>query len=117
MKKKILDFLIIIFFIINIFLFIILISLFPYSEVKAEDKIFIRQIISVTDGDTIKIKMDNESDLIKDLGYSVRIYGIDTPEIHSSLKCEKELGLKAKKFLEKIAVKDKQVKIIYITRI
>jgi micrococcal nuclease len=55
-------------------------------------------ILKVVDGDTV--------DLMVDLGFSVhhkirvRLYGINTPESRTKDLKEKELGLKAKKFVE-----------------
>lgn len=55
-------------------------------------------VIGVVDGDTV--------DLMVDLGFSVhhkirvRLYGINTPESRTKDLKEKELGIKAKKFVE-----------------
>ena len=55
-------------------------------------------ILKVVDGDTV--------DLMVDLGFSVhhkirvRLYGINTPESRTKNLQEKELGLKAKKYVE-----------------
>jgi micrococcal nuclease len=55
-------------------------------------------ILGVVDGDTV--------DLMVDLGFNVhhkirvRLYGINTPESRTKDLKEKELGLKAKKFVE-----------------
>jgi len=55
-------------------------------------------ILNVVDGDTV--------DLMVDLGFNVhhkirvRLYGINTPESRTKDLKEKELGLKAKKFVE-----------------
>ncbi len=55
-------------------------------------------ILGVVDGDTV--------DLMVDLGFSVhhkirvRLYGINTPESRTKNLQEKELGLKAKKYVE-----------------
>ena len=58
-------------------------------------------VISVTDGDTVKVKVRIWLGLYQEI--AVRIGGIDTPEISMS-KCpkEKELGKEAKKFLESV---------------
>jgi micrococcal nuclease len=55
-------------------------------------------VLGVVDGDTV--------DLMVDLGFSVhhkirvRLYGINTPESRTKNLQEKELGLKAKKYVE-----------------
>lgn len=109
MKKKLIDILIFIFFAIALFSGVMFIITFPAF---AKDEIFIRKVIEVIDGDTVKINVDEESDLIQKLGYSIRIYGIDAPEIHTKSKCEKLLGLQAKKFLHNIILTDRPIKII-----
>ncbi len=59
-------------------------------------------VISVVDGDTVKVKV--QIWLGHYLEVKVRIAEIDAPEISSKAKCtkEKELGLKAKEFLESV---------------
>ena len=61
---------------------------------------YVYKALKVTDGDTIKIDVSKESPLIKKLGLSVRINGIDTPEKGSRAKCKKEneLATQATKF-------------------
>ncbi len=109
MKKKLIDILIFIFFAIAIFSGVMFIITFP---ALAEDRIFSRKVIEVIDGDTVRIDMQDESDLISNLGYTIRIAGIDAPEIEGNSECEKQIGLIAKDFLKKILFNDRQVKII-----
>lgn len=58
------------------------------------------QVIRVIDGDTFEVKID--------LGFhisiveKIRLYGVDTPEIRTRSKSEKEKGLEAKKFVEDV---------------
>jgi micrococcal nuclease len=58
---------------------------------------YVKQVISVVDGDTI--------DVVIDLGFDisftsrVRLAGIDTPESRTKDKAEKALGLESKKYL------------------
>jgi len=54
-------------------------------------------IDSVYDGDTVKGKVEVWPGLVQKI--SVRINGIDTPEIKTKNRCEKALGLKAKQAL------------------
>ena len=110
MKKKLIDILIFIFFAIAIFFATALTMTFPLYA--AENKIFIRKVIEIIDGDTVKVDIEEESNLINYLNYSVRIYGIDAPEIHTKSKCEKSLALQAKEFLQSIILVDRPIKII-----
>ena len=70
------------------------------SPAHAQEQMYIYKALKITDGDTIKLDVSKESPLIKKLGLSVRISGIDTPEKGSKAKCKKEnaLGQQATKF-------------------
>jgi micrococcal nuclease len=61
---------------------------------------YVYKPVKITDGDTIKLDVSKESPLIKKLGLSVRIKGIDTPEKAPRAKCKKEseLGQQATKY-------------------
>ncbi len=78
-----------------IFLILILLA----SPAHAQE-FYVYKPVKITDGDTIKLDVSKESPLIKKLGLSVRIKGIDTPEKGSKAKCKKEseLGQQATKF-------------------
>ena len=58
-----------------IFLILILLA----SPAHAQE-FYVYKPVKITDGDTIKLDVSKESPLIKKLGLSVRIKGIDTPE-------------------------------------
>jgi len=61
---------------------------------NAEAKnLYVYKVEKITDGDTIKLDTSRESSIINDLGLSVRIYGIDTPEKAPRAKCNKENDL------------------------
>ena len=78
---------------------IFLIILFLASPAHAQE-FYVYKPVKITDGDTIKLDVSKESPLIKKLGLSVRIKGIDTPEKGSKAKCDKEnaLGQQASKY-------------------
>ena len=78
-----------------IFLILILLA----SPAHAQE-FYVYKPVKITDGDTIKLDVSKESPLVKKLGLSVRIKGIDTPEKGSKAKCDKEnvLGQQATKF-------------------
>ena len=70
------------------------------SPAHAQEQMYIYKALKITDGDTIKLDVSKESPLVKKLGLSVRIKGIDTPEKGSEAKCNKEniLGQQATVF-------------------
>ena len=78
-----------------IFLILILLA----SPAHAQE-FYVYKPVKITDGDTIKLDVSKESPLVKKLGLSVRIKGIDTPEKGSKAKCDKEnaLGQQASKY-------------------
>jgi len=78
-----------------IFLILILLA----SPAHAQE-FYVYKPVKITDGDTIKLDVSKELPLIKKLGLSVRIKGIDTPEKAPRAKCKKEseLGQQATKF-------------------
>lgn len=69
-----------------IFLILILLA----SPAHAQEQMYIYKALKITDGDTIKLDVSKESPLVKKLGLSVRIKGIDTPEKAPRAKCDKE---------------------------
>ena len=78
-----------------IFLMLILLA----SPAHAQE-FYVYKPVKITDGDTIKLDVSKESPMIRKLGLSVRIKGIDTPEKAPKAKCDKEntLGQQATKF-------------------
>ncbi len=63
------------------------------------ENLLIKRIISVYDGDTIKVDLDFSGPAIFNRNISIRILGIDTPEIHGQCEAEKALAQKAKAWL------------------
>ena len=74
------------------------------SPSHAQEQMYIYKPVKITDGDTIKLDVSKESPLIKKLGLSVRIKGIDAPERGSKAKCEKEKAKaeEAQKFVNEL---------------
>jgi endonuclease YncB( thermonuclease family) len=66
---------------------------------KAEDKLYPAVVERVKDGDTIELKSDTN---LYDLKFSVRIYGIDTPELKSKYVCEQKMAKKSKEYIESL---------------
>lgn len=82
---------------------IFLIALLFSFNVEAKN-LYVYKIDKVIDGDTIQLNTRTNSSIIDELGLSVRIYGIDTPEKGSKAKCkkERELALVASQFTKDI---------------
>jgi len=84
----------------RIVILILLISF--YTLISAREKVtqdfVVSEVTRIYDGDTITVNLDcNEMIFCKDI--SVRIYGIDTPELHGGTNTHKE------KYLAKLARK------------
>ena len=74
------------------------------NQVQTEKTIQNVEIVSVYDGDTFKINPPCEVDLFCDT-VSVRVRGVDTPEIKGKTEREKQLAQKAKKFTQEFLKK------------
>lgn len=81
----------------------ILISLFLCLPLMAGDKIYgsavVDTIISVYDGDTFRCNIIGYPDIIGK-NISIRIRGIDTPEIRGSSDCEKRDAYRIRDYVE-----------------
>lgn len=86
--------------------------LYMITNAHSKEINFKRNVERIIDGDTIELSTEEESDLIKHLGYKVRIMNFDTPELHSKSNCERKLATEAKKFLEKTILVNKQITLI-----
>ena len=60
------------------------------------------------DGDTITVNIPDIHPLLGS-EISVRVYGIDTPELKTDDKCEKEIALKAQAFVETMIKNAKKI--------
>lgn len=67
------------------------------------------------DGDTVTFNIPNTHPLIGEK-ISVRLYGLDTPEIKTKITCEKEKGRIAKKLVESLLSRAKRIDLINLKR-
>ncbi len=70
-----------------------------FAKQKVYDDIKNVTVVSVYDGDTFKVNISGYPDIVGKK-ISIRIYGIDTPEIRGTKGEIKELALKAKLFTD-----------------
>lgn len=75
----------------------------------------VSRVVSVYDGDTIKVDIDQWPDIIGD-SISVRVRGIDTPEIRGKCESEKKLAITARDFVRKTLEDANQVRLENIVR-
>lgn len=67
------------------------------------------------DGDTITFKIKNVPKIIGE-NISVRVKGVDTPEIKGKLPCEKEVARITQKLVHNLLVNSKQINLVEIER-
>lgn len=85
------------------FLFVCLLPVSAFGSTI--DTIYPVRLLSITDGDTIRVQATIWPNLYKET--SVRIYGIDTPEIHGKCEQERSLAASARDYVaEKLATAD-----------
>jgi len=60
---------------------------------------FVKNVTNIVDGDTIDVVIDLGFDIM--FASRVRLAGIDTPELRTTDKAEKVLGLESKEYLKK----------------
>ena len=72
------------------------------EELSFENQVITGKVVSVYDGDTIKCVFPLNDKFYK---WNCRINGIDTPEIRTRSKLEKEMGYKARDFLREKNIK------------
>ena len=75
----------------------------PLNELAAQSvsSVYVDQVVSIYDGDTFKIDIHDWPAIVGD-DISIRIKGIDTPEIRGTDGFEKEMAIAAKEQLTKI---------------
>tara|TARA_B110000438_G_C15750080_1_gene622539 strand:+ start:982 stop:1398 length:417 start_codon:yes stop_codon:yes gene_type:complete len=71
--------------------------LFITFTAHSQDTVNVTRIISVYDGDTFRVDIDELSDIVGK-NIAIRILGIDTPEIKGQCEKEKQLAIKARDF-------------------
>jgi len=82
---------------------------FAYEDVK------ISKVISVYDGDTIRVNIDSFPDIIGK-NISIRLKGIDAPEIKGKCQKEIDLAIMARDYLRNAINKSNQIELRNIKR-
>jgi len=82
---------------------------FAYDDVK------ISKVISVYDGDTIRVNIDSFPDIIGK-NIRIRLKGIDTPEIKGKCQKEIDLAIMARDYLKTTINKSNQIELRNIKR-
>ena len=88
---------------------------FPVLGEQSYGSAHVVKVISVYDGDTFKVDIEGYPDIIGKK-ISVRVNGIDTPEIKGKCDAEKMLAIKAKQLTERLLLNAKRVVLMEIKR-
>ena len=88
---------------------------FFISTTFAYDDIKISKVISVYDGDTIRVNIDSFPDIIGK-NIRIRLKGIDTPEIKGKCQKEIDLAIMARDYLKTTINKSNQIELRNIKR-
>ena len=77
----------------------LLLLLFVNATTYAQDSIRVAKVISVYDGDTFKVDLDCDCEMdIVCKNISIRVLGIDAPEVRGGCEKEKQVAKKARDF-------------------
>jgi len=90
-------------------LILIFVNLYSYDDIN------VSKLISVYDGDTFKVDINSYPD-IAGKKISIRVNGIDTPELRTRCKSEKVLGYKAKRIAKDLLENSKVIELRNIKR-
>ena len=95
----------------------LLLSLFAIGKPCTHDEKSLRcvQYIKNYDGDTVTFNIPRVHPLIGKK-INIRVFGVDTPEIKSKSKCEKQKAEEAKKFVHHLLKKAKRIDLEKVKR-
>jgi len=89
--------------------------IFIFSNLYSYNNVNVSSLVSVYDGDTFKVNI-NKYPAIVGKKISVRVRGIDTPELRTRNICEKHLGYKAKAIAKKLLESSRTIELRNIKR-
>lgn len=97
------------------FTLLLIVNCFGTIQAKTYGNIMIDTVISVYDGDTIRINIKDFPAIIGE-NIGIRLYGIDTPEIRDKNPNVKKFAFEARNFLQEKITKGKIIEIRNIQR-
>jgi len=89
--------------------------LFFTFTAHSQENVSVTRIISVYDGDTFRVDIDELSDIVGK-NIAIRILGIDTPEIKGQCDKEKQLAIKARDFTRHYLKNASSIQLINLKR-
>ena len=85
------------------------------SVQASAETIEVSRVVSVYDGDTIKVDIDSWPEVVGK-GISVRVRGVDTPEIRGKCDSEKALAIQARDYVRNLLTGESVVQLRNIER-
>lgn len=85
------------------------------SVQASAETIEVSRVVSVYDGDTIKVDIDSWPEVVGK-GISVRVRGVDTPEIRGKCDSEKALAIQARDYVRNLLTGESVVKLRNVER-
>ena len=99
----------------TLYLLLLLSLPFTASARQTYPNITVSEVISVYDGDTIKVTINNYPAVIGE-AISIRIRGIDAPEIRSKCAIEKAKAIEARDYLRAVLARGEVVELHNVQR-
>lgn len=94
---------------------LLLLCSFIIAAEKMYGNVYVSKLLSVHDGDTFEIDVNSWPEICGK-GISVRIYGIDTPEMTSKDSVVKAKAVAAKVFVTNMLTNAKKIKLVNLRR-
>ena len=88
---------------------------FPTQAVSQYGTVTVSKVISVYDGDTFRVNIDSLPPIVGK-NISIRVNGVDTPEIRGKCQYEKNLALEARDFVRARLSNAKEIKLTNLQR-
>ena len=100
----------------KLFLILILcLGMFSLQAAPEYGTVTVSSVISVYDGDTFRVDIDSLPPIVGK-NISIRLNGVDTPEIRGKCKYEKDLAIKARDFVRNKLANAKEIKLNNLQR-
>jgi endonuclease YncB( thermonuclease family) len=99
----------------SLIIFLLFLSLAFAVQTKTYGNVTVNRVISVYDGDTLRVAIDNYPAIIGD-NMPVRIFGIDTPELNSKDNQERAAAYRARNYLRSLLKGAKVIELRNIRR-
>ncbi len=88
---------------------------YPVQAATQYGTVLVSNVISVYDGDTFRVNIDSLPPIVGE-NISIRLNGVDTPEIQGKCQYETDLAIEARDFVRNKLANAKEIKLAKIER-